>query len=73
MAGGRKIDDHSSMWGSAEKGEVFPKGAKVKMEKSADGAGELSEYWDTTEKIKEQQDMGERKVGSHRMKPGYRN
>lgn len=73
MSGGRKIDDHGSMWGAAEKGEVFPKGAKTKMESSAEGAGDLTQYWDTTEKIKEQQVMGERKAKGHATKPGYRN
>lgn len=73
MSGGRRIDDHASMWGAAEKGEVFPKGAKTKMESSAQGAGDLPDYWDTTEKIKEQQEMGDRKVKSNAPKPGYRN
>lgn len=51
----------------------LPMGNKVKSFSSADGAGELNEYWDTTEKIKEQQDMGERKMSSHKPKPGTRN
>lgn len=73
MAGGQRIDDHKSWVGAAEKGEVFPKGVKTKMESSAEGAGELSQYGDTTEAIKEQQVMGERKAKSHAMKPGFRN
>jgi len=74
MAGGQRIDDHSFWAGKPAKGSVFPDGgAKTKMESSAEGAGEVSQYWDTTEKIKEQQVMGERKAKSHAMKPGYRN
>ncbi len=70
---GRRIDDHSSWMGAPGKGMVLPMGAKVKEEKSADGAGGLDQYYDTTEKIKEVQDMGERKLKSHSQKPGYRN
>jgi hypothetical protein len=70
---GRKIDDHSFWAGGRSKASVFPEGVKTKMESSAEGAGELGEYWDTTEKIKEQQVMGERKIKSHMTKPGYRN
>lgn len=74
MAGGQRIDDHKSWVGAPGKGMVFPDGGgKTKMESSAQGAGELDQYWDTTEKIKEQQVMGERKAESHKMKPGYRN
>lgn len=71
---GRRIDDHAFWAGKPAKGSVFPDGgAKTKMESSADGAGELGQYWDTTEKIKEQQDMSERKIKSHPAKPGSRN
>ena len=70
---GRRIDDHSFWAGKGSKDSVFPMESKMKQEYSADGAGELNQYWDTTEKIKEQQNMGERKVKSHSMKPGYRN
>ena len=69
---GRRIDDHSFWAGKKSKGSVFPEGAHTKEEHSADGAGALNEYWDTTEKIKKQQDMGEGKIRSHNMKPGYR-
>lgn len=73
MAGGQKINDHSSWVGKAPKGQVYPDGAKTKMYSSADGAGELNDYWDTTEKIKEAQDMGQGKIKSNSPKPGYRN
>lgn len=69
---GRRIDDHSSWVGKGSKGSVFPEGVKVKNESSAEGAGSLSKYEDTTETIKSQQQMGISKVKSHPMKPGYR-
>jgi len=43
------------------------------MESSAMGAGHESEYEDTTEKIKAQQEMGVRKVKGHPHKPSTRN
>jgi hypothetical protein len=67
---GRRIDDHAS-WIS--KDGKFPMESKMKTESSANGAGELGQYWDTTEKIKEAQEMGERKIKSNAPKPGYRN
>ena len=71
---GRRIDDHKSWMGGPGKGMVMPDGGgKTKSESSAGGEGSLNQYWDTTEKIKEQQVMGERKSSSHAMKPGYRN
>jgi len=70
MSGGKRIDDHSS-WIS--KDGKFPMESKMKEESSADGAGGLSEYWDTTEKLKKQQEMGQAKIKSHATKPGYRN
>jgi len=70
---GRRIDDHSFFAGSKSKASVFPEGVHTKMESSAEGVGELSQYWDTSEKIKEQQVMGERKAKGHATKPGYRN
>jgi len=71
---GRKIDDHSSWVGSAKKGYVFPDGPHmVKAESSAEGAGEVSRYEDTTETIKAQQVEGNRQVKARPMKPNYRN
>lgn len=69
---GRRIDDHSSWIGKGSKGSVFPEGVKTKNESSAEGAGKVSKYEDTTETIKEQQEMGNKKVKAHPMKPGYR-
>ena len=72
--GGKRIDDHSSWMGSAGKSSVFPDGPhKVKNESSAEGAGSIATYEDTTEKIKSQQEMGKSKIKGHAPKPGYRN
>lgn len=73
MSGGQKINDHKWWGGAGSNGSVFPMGAKTKNESSAEGDGELGEYWDTTEKIKQQQMMGVAKASGHRMKPGNRN
>jgi hypothetical protein len=73
MSGGQKINDHSSWVGKGSKGSVFPMGVKTKNESSAEGAGSISKYEDTTETIKSQQQMGIGKAKSHPMKPGHRN
>lgn len=71
MSGGMKITDKAGWPGDSE--QMMKSSNRLKNYSSADGAGELGQYWDTTEKIKEQQDMGERKVKSHMPKPGYKN
>ena len=70
---GRKINDHSSWVGKGSNGVVFPSGAKMKSESSAEGFGGLSHYEDTTETIKSQQMMNKSKVNSHPQKAGHRN
>jgi hypothetical protein len=70
---GRMIKDHSNWIGKGSDGMVFPSGAKMKHEESAGGAGELSKYEDTTETIKAQQEMGQKKMKSHSQKPSHRN
>lgn len=70
---GQKINDHSFWAGKGSKGSVFPMGAKVKDESSAEGVGGLSKYEDTTEAIKSQQEMNKSKVHGHPQKPGHRN
>jgi len=70
---GRKINDHSSWVGKGSGGVVFPHGAKIKSESSADAFGGLSNYEDTSEAIKSQQEMNKRKVHSHAQKAGHRN
>lgn len=62
---GRKINDHSSWVGKGSNGVVFPAGAKMKQESSAEGAGAVGKYEDTTETIKSQQEMGAKKIRSH--------
>lgn len=71
---GRRIDDHSVWVGSKPSGSVFPAGAKMKEESSAEGAGYLGmDYPDTTEKIKRDQVAGVAKAKAHKIKEGYRN
>lgn len=70
---GQRIDDHSSWVGKAKSGEVFPEGVKVKTYSSAEGAGALSQYEDTSEAIHTQQEMGKKKIHSHGQKPHHRN
>jgi hypothetical protein len=73
MSNGKKIDDRSFWAGSGANGSVFPMGAKVKGESSAEGAGHLPEYQDTTEGIKKVQEKGVSQAKAHPMKSGYRN
>jgi len=70
---GRKINDHSSWVGKGSNGSVFPMGAKVKNEFSAEGAGSVMKYEDTTEAIKATQVESVKQLKSKPMKqPGYR-
>jgi len=73
MSGGMRIDDHRFFGGKGSKESVFPKGVHTKDESSAESAGKLMEYEDTTEKIKSQQEMGKDKIKNHGPKAGYRN
>ena len=70
---GQRIDDHKSWMGGPSKASVFPEGVKTKREMSAEGAGELNRYEDTTEAIKSSQDEGMRKAKAHPLKTNYRN
>lgn len=74
-SGGQKIDDMSFWAGKGSPGSVFPDGPhKVKMESSAEGAGNVIKYQDTTEAIRAAQVEGAKKVRARPMKePGYRN
>lgn len=74
-SGGQRIDDHKSWMGSPGKNSRFPDGPyKTKEEMSANGAGEVMTYEDTTEQIKRSQDTAEKKIRAHKMKePNYRN
>lgn len=73
-SGGQRIDDHSSWMGAKGKDSVFPDGPhKCKDESSAEGAGSVGKYEDTTEAIKEMQVRGMSKAKAHPQKQGYRN
>jgi len=74
-SGGQRIDDHSFWAGSKSKDSVFPDGPhKTKDESSAEGAGSLMKYEDTTEAIRATQVEQVKKAKSLPMKqPGYRN
>jgi hypothetical protein len=69
---GRRIDDHKSWMGGKSKASVFPEGVKIKEEHSAEGAGKLPQYDDTTEAIHRDQQAAHGKINSKPMKPGYR-
>lgn len=71
--GGQKINDHSFWAGGRSKESVFPMGSKMKQESSAEGAGSLGMYEDTTEAIRSAQVMGEKKAKGNPLKTGYRN
>jgi hypothetical protein len=70
--GGQKIDDHSSWVGKGKAGTVFPSGTKSKGESSAEGAGALEKYEDTSAAIKSQQMESKKKIKSLPMREGYR-
>lgn len=73
-SGGMRIDNHASWIGAAGKSSVFPDGPhKVKNESSAEGAGSLMSYEDTTEKIRSAQEMAKAKQKGHDRKPLQRN
>ncbi len=69
---GMKITDHKFFAGSGS--PQFPKGVHTKDESSAEGAGAVMKYEDTTEAIKAGQMEGNKKIKAHPMKqPNYRN
>jgi hypothetical protein len=73
-SGGQRIDDHSFWAGGKSAGSPFPEGPhKLKAESSAEGAGSLDHYEDTTETIKSQQEMGISQAKARPLKTGYRN
>lgn len=73
MAGGQKIDDHSSWVGKGSDGSVFPMGCKTKTVRNAEGAGELARYEDTSEEIVSYQDKARSEAKGRPLKAGYRN
>lgn len=70
---GQKIADRSFWAGGMSKNSVLAQGVKHKPESSADGVGSVGRYEDTTEAIKSQQEMGEKKAKARPMKENYRN
>lgn len=71
---GRAINDHSFWAGAKGKASVFPDGPhQEKMESSAESAGSIKQYEDTTERIRGAQVAQAGKAKSLPMKPGYRN
>jgi hypothetical protein len=68
---GRKINDHSS-WVGKGKNTVLPDGAKTMQQTPVEGFGGLSNYQDTTETIRAQQEMSKKKVHGHPQKTGHR-
>jgi hypothetical protein len=62
MAGGMRIDDHKFFAGGPSKGSVFPEGVHTKNESTAEGAGGVMKYEDTTEAIRTAQMAGEKKI-----------
>jgi hypothetical protein len=74
MSGGQRIDDHSFWAGGPGKDMVMPQGAHTKNESSAEGAGSLLKYEDTTERIKHAQKEAVKQVKGHQGRlPVYRN
>lgn len=74
-SGGQRIDDHSFWAGGRSRASVFPDGPhKEKEYSSAEGAGSLMKYEDTTEAIKASQVAADKKVKGHQGRlPEYRN
>jgi hypothetical protein len=71
MMSGRRIDDHKFFAGSGS--PQFPKGVHTKDESSAEGAGAVMSYEDTTEEIKMSQEKAKKKIHGHARKPLERN
>ena len=68
---GRRINDYGGMPHSSDM--AMKSKNSVKHYSSAEGSGHVGmEYSDTTEMVKRDQEHGDSKVKSHRMKPGYR-
>jgi hypothetical protein len=70
--GGQRIDDHSFWAGKRSKGSIFPEGAHTKDQSSADGAGEVMHYEDTTEAVHHVQSEGTKQLKGRPLKTGYR-
>ena len=71
--GGQAINDHSSWAGKSSKESPLPMGSKMKQYTSAEGAGEVMRYEDTTEEIKKSQVEADRQIKNRPLMPNYRN
>lgn len=67
----RRIDDHASFAGKGGK-YPLPEGNKMKEYRSAEGAGEMTDYPDTSEDIHRDQEQGIRQAKGRKLKTGYR-
>ena len=69
-SGGRKINDMGGMPHSSDM--AMKSKTHCKSYSSADSAGSVMKYEDTTEAIRSVQEKGESKAKGHPMKDGYR-
>ncbi len=70
-SGGMRIDEHKFFAGSGS--PQFPKGVHTKNESSAEGAGSLMRYQDSTEEIRASQVAAEKKIKARPMMDHDRN
>jgi hypothetical protein len=68
---GRKINDYGGMPHTSDMS--MKSKTHLKHYKSAEGAGHIADYPDTTEDIHRDQQHGDSKLRSRPMKPGFRN
>lgn len=66
----RRIDDFGGMPKTSD--ELMKSKTHVKHFSSAEGAGHMADYPDTTEAVKKDQEHGVKKIKQHPQKPGYR-
>lgn len=58
--------------GKGKAGSVFPEHTHTHHYKDSNGAGAMSDYPDTEDKIHRDQEAGVKKMEGRKMKPGYR-
>jgi len=67
---GRRIEDKGGYPGSSD--AMMASGNRLKKYESADGSGGISNYPDTTEEIRRDQEQGNKHIKARPMKTGYR-
>jgi len=73
-SGGQRIDDHSFWAGSKGKDSVFPDGPhKTKNEAGVEGAGSLTKYDDTADRVRTMQGKNVKMAKSRPLKDTFRN